>query len=66
MYVRDINLTKNDVQIIGRNSDTVKFEKFGITYIKFRAKELIEELEKYNETKNTSYWKARSQRMERK
>lgn len=51
VYVRDINLTKNDVQIIGRNSDTVKFEKFGITYIKFRAKELIEELEKYNETK---------------
>jgi len=32
---------------MGKNKDTVKFEKFGITYMKFHAKELIEELTKY-------------------
>ena len=49
IYISDINLTKNDIQIIGKNADTVKFEKFGITYIKFHAKDLINELGMYNE-----------------
>ena len=51
IYISDINLTKNDIQIIGKNADTVKFEKFGITYIKFHAKDLINELGLYNEMK---------------
>lgn len=48
LYVSDINLTKDDIQIIGRNNDTVKFEKFGVEYIKFFAKDLIEELKQYD------------------
>lgn len=51
IYISDINLNKNDIQIIGKNADTVKFEKFGITYIKFHAKDLINELGIYNEMK---------------
>ena len=51
IYISDINLTKNDIQIIGKNADTVKFEKFGITYIKFHAKDLINKLGMYNEMK---------------
>lgn len=51
IYINDINLTKNDIQIIGKNADTVKFEKFGITYIKFHAKDLINELGLYDEMK---------------
>ena len=51
IYISDINLTKNDIQIIGKNADTVKFEKFGITYIKFHAKDLINKLGLYNEMK---------------
>lgn len=51
IHIKDINLTKNDIQIIGKNADTVKIEKFGITYIKFRAKDMIEELKNYNELK---------------
>ena len=51
IYISNINLTKNDIQIIGKNADTVKFEKFGITYIKFHAKDLINELGIYNEMK---------------
>ena len=51
LYVSDINLTKDDIQIIGRNNDTVKFEKFGVEYIKFFAKDLIKELENFNNIK---------------
>lgn len=51
IYVKDINVTKNDIKIMGKNSDTVKIEKFGIAYMKFHAKDLIQELAKYDEIK---------------
>ena len=51
IYIKDINLTPNDIQIIGKNKDTVKFEKCGITYIQFHAKQLIEDLSNLNDIK---------------
>ena len=48
IHIRDINITKKDIRIMGRNEDTVKIEKFGIAYMKFHAKDFIEELNKYN------------------
>ena len=51
IHVRDININKNNIQIMGKNQDTVKIEKFGVTYIKFHAKEFIEELAKYDDIK---------------
>lgn len=51
IYIKDINLTPNDIQIIGKNKDTVKFEKFGITYIQFHAKQLIEDLSNLSDIK---------------
>ena len=48
IHIKDINITKHDIQIMGRNSDTVKITKFGIAYMKFHAKDFIEELSKYN------------------
>lgn len=51
IHVRDININKNNIQIMGKNQDTVKIEKFGVTYIKFHAKEFIEELAKYDNIK---------------
>mgnify|MGYP002513106544 CR=1 FL=1 len=36
---------------MGKTSDTVKIEKFGISYMKFRAKDLIEELNKHKKMK---------------
>lgn len=51
IYVSDINLKKSDIQVIGARKDTLKFEKFGVTYIKFFAKDLIAELENYDEIK---------------
>ena len=51
LYIHDINISQDDIQIIGKNKDTVKFTKFGITYIKFHAEDLIEELKQYKEIK---------------
>lgn len=51
IYVKDINITSKDIQIMGKNQDTVKIEKNGVTYIKFHAKDFIEELKNYDEIK---------------
>ena len=63
IHIKDINITMNDVKIMGKTSDTVKIEKFGISYMKFRAKDLIEELKKYPQMKlevvgkaNVNHW----------
>ena len=48
IHIKDINVTKKDIHIMGRNSDTVKIEKFGIAYMKFHAKDFIEELKQYD------------------
>lgn len=44
IHVTDINLKRNDISIIGKDASTLKIEKFGITYIKFHAKDMIEQL----------------------
>lgn len=36
---------------MGKNKDTVKFEKFGVAYMKFHAKDLIEELTQHPDMK---------------
>ena len=44
IHITDINLNKNDIAVIGKNADTVRIEKFGVTYLKFHAKDMIQEL----------------------
>ena len=64
IHIKDINITKNDIRIMGKDNSTVKIEKFGIAYMKFHAKDMIEELGKYpGEIKlevvgraNVNYW----------
>ena len=51
IYIENIFITQDDVQVIGKNKDTLKFEKNGITYIKFHAKDEIEELKQFNDIK---------------
>ena len=51
IHIRDINITSKDVQIMGKSADTVKIVKFGIAYMKFHAKQMLEDLAKYNEIK---------------
>ena len=48
IHIRDINITKHDVQIMGKSADTVKIVKFGIAYMKFHAKQMLEDLAKYD------------------
>lgn len=63
IHVTDINITMNDVKIMGKNMDTVKIEKFGVAYMKFHAKDFIEDLKKHSNMKleivgraNVNYW----------
>ena len=49
IYVKGINITKDDIQVIGSSKDTVKFLVNGVVYIQFHAKQLIEDLNKYPE-----------------
>ena len=52
IHVKGLIIEPDEISIIGKNSDTVKIEKNGITYIKFKAKDMIEDLSKYSETIN--------------
>ena len=49
IYVRDLHFKWEDVQIMGRNKDTIKIVKEGVAYMKFFAKDMIAELSKYDE-----------------
>ena len=51
LAVNNIFVKKEDIQIMGKNKDTVKFKKNDIEYIKFFAKDLIEELNQFDEMK---------------
>ena len=45
IFVKDINISQNDIQVLGARSDTLKIEKFGVCYMKFFAKDLIAQLQ---------------------
>lgn len=47
MAITNLNVSQSDVKIIGKNLDTLRIEKNGITYVKFRAKDLIRELKDF-------------------
>ena len=47
MAITNLNVSQNDVKIIGKNLDTLRIEKNGITYVKFRARDLIRELKDF-------------------
>ena len=44
VYVHNITVNPANIRVMGANQDTVKIEANGMPYIKFHAKELIEEL----------------------
>ena len=41
IYIHDLNITRDDWQVLGKNQDTLKITKFGISYMKFFAKYMI-------------------------
>lgn len=44
IYVSNIRISKDDITIMGKNSNTIKIIKNGITYIKFFANDMIDEI----------------------
>lgn len=48
ILVENIFLEKKDIQIMGKNKDTIKFTKNGISYLKFFAKDLIAQLDNFD------------------
>ena len=48
--VENIKCSPRDVRIMGSNQDTVKIEYNGMSYLKFRATDLIEDLKSYPPT----------------
>lgn len=51
IHITDLNITKKDIQILGARKDTIKIVKNGVSYMKFFATDMIEELEKLDEIK---------------
>lgn len=49
IYVSNIIINIKDIQVMGKNNDTVKINKNGISYMKFFAKDFIEELKQFNQ-----------------
>ena len=63
IYVKDLHFKQSDIQIMGKNKDTIKIVKNGVAYMKFFAKDMIEELKQYGEIKmevvgkaHMNYW----------
>lgn len=52
IIINNIPIKHSDISIIGSKNDTVRFSFNGITYIKFKATDLIKELELYPENLN--------------
>lgn len=48
VYVSNIQVDPSCIRIMGSNQDTVKIEYNGISYLKFHAKEMIEELKTHS------------------
>ena len=51
IYIDNIYIDTKDVKIMGKNADTVKIEKNGINYMKFHAKDFLQDLAKYDTMK---------------
>jgi single-stranded-DNA-specific exonuclease len=48
-FAFELKLTKNSIQTLGKNQDTIKFSVGGIDFIKFKDKSFKSELEKYSD-----------------
>lgn len=49
IYVKNIRVKPSDIQIMGKNNNTIKIVNNDIAYMKFFATDMIEELNGYNE-----------------
>ena len=47
IFIQDLHISMDEVQIMGKNKDTIKIVKNGVAYMKFFAKDMLEELKHY-------------------
>lgn len=48
MAITNLIVSPEEIKIIGKNKDTLRIEKNGITYVKFKAKDMIEKLSSFS------------------
>lgn len=58
IYIKNIHIAPEDIRVMGANKDTVKIIHNGIAYMKFKATNMIDELNKCNEIKMNIVGKA--------
>lgn len=51
IHITDLNVTKSDIRIMGKNQDTIKIEKNGVAYMFFKCKKRIDEFSNFKEMK---------------
>lgn len=51
IVVQNIIINKNNIQVMGSNKDTLKITFNNMSYMKFKASDLIQELEQYGDNK---------------
>ena len=51
IHISDLNITKSDVRIMGKNQDTIKIEKNGVAYMFFKCKNRLDEFDKFKDMK---------------
>lgn len=44
IVINNLFIEKNNIQVIGKNQDTMKFEFNGVTYVKFKAEKIIDKI----------------------
>ena len=49
IHITNLNVTPNEIRLMGKNQDTIKIEKNGIAYMFFKCKDRLEEFKQYNE-----------------
>lgn len=51
IYIQDLNVTTQDIRLMGKNQDTIKIEKNGIAYMFFKCKNRLEEFKQFDDMK---------------
>lgn len=51
IYIQDLNVTTQDIRLMGKNQNTIKIEKNGIAYMFFKCKNRLEEFKQFDDMK---------------
>lgn len=49
IHITNLNVTMEEIRLMGKNQDTIKIEKNGVAYMFFKCKNRLEDFKQYNE-----------------